>query len=69
MVSGDDYISLNEFYYALDLDGVSIGDDLGWNVARGLIELDFSAQLDTDNVPCIVIDYVVAPKRGFNSCR
>lgn len=69
MVSGDDYISLNEFYYALDLDGVSIGDDLGWNVARGLIELEFSAQLDTDGVPCIVIDYAVAPKRGFNSWR
>lgn len=69
MVHGEDYISLNEFYYALDLDGVSIGDDLGWNVARGLIELDFSAQLDTDGVPCIVIDYAVAPKRGFNSWR
>lgn len=69
MVNGEDYISLNEFYYALDLDGVSIGDDLGWNVARGLIELDFSAQLDTDGVPCIVIDYAVAPKRGFNSWR
>lgn len=69
MVNGEDYISLNEFYYALDLDGVSIGDDLGWNVVRGLIELDFSAQLDTDGVPCIVIDYAVAPKRGFNSCR
>lgn len=69
MINGEDYISLNEFYYALDLDGVSIGDDLGWNVARGLIELDFSAQLDTDGVPCIVIDYAIAPKRGFNSWR
>lgn len=67
MVNGEDYISLNEFYYELGLDGVSIGDDLGWNVTRGLIELDFSAQLDTDGTPCIVIDYAVAPKRGFNS--
>ena len=44
-----------------------IGDELGWNVTNGLIELDFSAQLDTDGTPCIVIDYTVAPKRGFNS--
>lgn len=67
MIGGEDYISLNEFYYELGLDGSSIGDDLGWNVESGLIELDFSAQLDTDGVPCIVIDYMVAPKRGYNS--
>lgn len=67
MINGEDYISLNEFYYELGLDEVSIGDELGWNVVRGLIELDFSAQLDTDGVPCIVIDYTVVPKRGYNS--
>lgn len=67
MVNGDDYISLNEFYYELGLDGSSVGDDLGWNVCSGLIDVDFSAQLDTDGVPCIVLDYKVAPKRGFDS--
>ena len=67
MINGEDYISLNEFYYELGLDGSKIGDELGWNVSTGLIELDFSAQLDTDGVPCIVIDYCIAPKRGFNS--
>lgn len=69
MVNGEDYISLNEFYYELGLDEVSIGDELGWNVTRGLINVDFSAQLDTDGVPCIVLDYTVAPKRGYNSYR
>ena len=67
MINGEDYVSLNEFYYALGLDGSSIGDELGWNVMRGLIEIDFSAQLDSDGVPCVVIDYAVVPKRGFNS--
>ncbi len=67
MVNGQDYMSLNEFYYELGLDGCAVGDELGWNVTRGLIELDFSAQLDADGIPCIVIDYAVAPKRGFNS--
>lgn len=69
MLNGEDYISLNDFYYELGLDGSSIGDDLGWNVANGLIELDFSAQLDTDGTPCIVIDYAVAPKRGYQYYR
>lgn len=66
MVNGEDYISLNEFYAEIGVDQVSIGDDLGWNVVNGLIDLDFSAQLDNNGVPCIYIDYVVAPKRGFN---
>ena len=69
MVNGEDYISLNDFYYELGLDGSSIGDELGWNVADGLIELDYSAQLDTDGIPCIVIDYAIAPKRGFQFYR
>lgn len=66
MINGEDYISLNDFYAELNLDGVSIGDELGWNVTRGLIEVNFDATLDQDGIPCIVIDYAVAPKRGFN---
>lgn len=66
MINGEDYISLNELYVELGMDEVSIGDDLGWNVASGLIDLNFSAQLDTDGTPCIVIDYAIAPKRGYN---
>lgn len=66
MVNGEDYISLNDFYSEIGMQPVSIGEDLGWNVTRGLIEVNFSAQLDTDGVPCIVLDYAVAPKRGFN---
>lgn len=67
MINGRDYISLNEFYWELGLDSCEVGDDLGWNVATGLIDLEFSAQLDTDGVPCIVLDYTVAPKRGFDT--
>lgn len=66
MINGEDYISLNDFYSEIGMEPVSIGEDLGWNVTRGLIEVEFSAQLDTDGVPCIVLDYAVAPKRGFN---
>lgn len=69
MINGDDYISLNEFYYELGLDGCDVGDEIGWNVCTGLIEVNFSAQLDTDGVPCIVLEYAVAPKRGFNHWR
>lgn len=61
----EDYISLNEFYNELGLDNTRLGDDLGWNVIDGLIEFDFSSQI-ADGTPCIVVDYKVAPKRGYD---
>lgn len=66
MLNGDDYVSLNEFYYEIGLDSCLIGDEIGWNVRDNLIELDFSAQIDDDGVPCIVVDYVYPPVREFN---
>lgn len=60
------YISLNEFYYEIGLNPTSIGDDLGWNIDRGYIELDFSSQLADDGTPCLVIDYRVAPRYEYN---
>jgi hypothetical protein len=66
MLHRDDYVSLNDFYYEVGLEGCEVGDELGWNVSDGLIEIDFHAIVDTDGVPCIVLDYQIAPKRGFN---
>ena len=60
------YISLNEFYYEIGLNPISIGDDIGWNIDRGYIELDFSSQLTDDGNPCLVIDYQVAPRYEYN---
>lgn len=69
MINGEDYISLNDFYFEIGLEGCDVGDELGWNVTRGLIELPEPphAVVDTDGVPCIVLEYQVAPKRGYNS--
>lgn len=70
MLEGEDYMSLNSFYYELGLEGISFGDDLGWNISKngrkGMIKVDFSAHLDDDGVPCIVLEYSVAPTRGYD---
>lgn len=55
------YVTLNDFYYELGLDGTKMGDDLGWNIDKGYIELNFSSHLDANGTPCLVIDYQVAP--------
>lgn len=60
------YISLNKFYSGLGLDGIKDGDYIGWNIDKGLIELDFSACITDSDEPCIVIDYNITPKYGFD---
>lgn len=59
------YISLNEFYYELGLRCTELGNELGWNIGDGLIDPKISAQLTEDGEPCLVIDYHIAPRYGF----
>lgn len=60
------YISLNDYYYEVDLPENKIGDVLGWRVDQGLISLEFSAQLTNDGVPCLVVDFKDAPKYDYD---
>ena len=55
------FISLNEYYYELGLRPTKIGDDLGWDIDKGYIELSFSSQLTDTQTPCLVIDYANPP--------
>lgn len=61
----DIYISLNEFYDAIDLDPVKIGENIGWNIDKGYIDLSFSSQLTEDGRPCLVLDYKVGPNYDY----
>ena len=61
------YVSLNDLYDELDLDHTKVGDELGWKIDDGLIELYFSSQLADDGTPCIVMDYVSAPKYNLST--
>lgn len=61
------YISLNDFYYELGLTNTRLGDELGWNIDKGFIDLQFSSQLSDDGTPCLVIDYRIAPRYDFSN--
>ena len=63
----DMYVSLNDFYYEIGLDSVKLGDELGWNVDSGYIDLSFSSQFASDGTPCLVIDYSVAPRYDYRN--
>lgn len=51
------YITINDFYSELGLTDISIGNDMGWEINRGYIDLNFSSQLAEDDTPCLVIGH------------
>lgn len=61
------YVSLNEFYGALGLHTIALGDDLGWNIDSGYIDVRFDAQLADDGTPCLVLNYSVGPQYNYRS--
>lgn len=63
----ENYISLNDFYYAIGLSSTSLGNDMGWNISDGLIDVVFSGSISDDGRPCIVISYRVMPRFDFRN--
>jgi hypothetical protein len=61
----ENYISLNEFYNEIGLDDVGAGHELGWNIDKGYIELEFSSHLDDEGIPCLVVGFNNPPTYGF----
>lgn len=59
------YVSLNDFYDELGLDHIDLGDDLGWNIQKGLIDIDLRAKIADNGKPCIVLDFSVAPRYDY----
>lgn len=62
-----DFVSLNELYTELKLARIKLGDELGWNMKDGYIEVDFSAQIAENDEPCIVLDYTCAPRYDYRN--
>jgi hypothetical protein len=65
-VNNNFYASLSDFYQEVGLPRTSMSDDVGWNSDR-LLELEFSATLSEASKPVLVMNFVVAPIRGY--CR
>lgn len=61
----DDYISLNQWYSAIGLEMIKEGHRLGWNITKGLIELEFDTCLVGDE-PCITMEYSRQPEPNFD---
>lgn len=56
------FIPLNEFFYELGLGYTDLGNELGWSIEKGLIDIQFSTQLSENKEPCLVLNYSVFPR-------
>ena len=65
-INNRDYVSLNQFYSEIGLEGIPTGDRIGWNVSSGLIDVDFDACISEDGQPCIVVEHLELPKYDFD---
>lgn len=59
------YVSLNDFYYEIGLKPIKDGDNIGWNIDNGYIDIVFSSQLADDGRPCLAMDYLVGPRYDY----
>ena len=66
MMMNQSYISLNDFYEEIGLPPTESGNILGWGIDEGLLEVYFSAQIDDNDKPCLVLNYVTNPYSGFD---
>ena len=57
----ENYVSLNDFYSAIGIKPSSIGEDLGWKIDNGFVEVYFSTCLSENDEPCLVISYEKGP--------
>lgn len=59
------YVSLNEVYWALGMEGIGFGEEVGWNVDN-LVQFSISSTVEPNTgTPCLALDYVVGPKHDY----
>lgn len=66
MLLNDSYVTLNDFYTEIGLGTTKIGDDLGWQIGGGLINIHFSTHLAANGEPCLVVDFIKPPAYDYN---
>ena len=70
VMKSENYISLNEFYDALGLPPIDLGNMLGWSAGK-YVDVRFTTMIAGDDsdggdgVPCLVLEYLIGPKEDY----
>ena len=63
----DMWMPLNSYYTELGIDGIPYGDQIGWSVEEGMIEIVLDATLTPKNRPVVVVSFGHnVPKHAFS---
>ena len=62
----DMFVSINEMYNELGLDPIDpLGNSLGWNVERGLLDIEISSLVANNGKPCLALNYSIEPYKLY----
>lgn len=56
------FMSENDWFNMIGLDSVLLGDDLGWSIDTGYLDISYSSRLDEKGNPALVVGYVQLPR-------
>lgn len=56
------FMSENDWFSMIGLDSVLLGDDLGWSIDTGYLDISYSSRLDEKGNPALVVGYVQLPR-------
>lgn len=56
-----EWLGINEFYEELGLEGIELGDEMGWIATRELLHIRYSTKQAKEGEPCLVLGYSVSP--------
>lgn len=65
-IINNDYATLNDFYEELGVGLISIGNEIGWNISDGLLEITKNVEIKDTGQACIVISYEPMPAYGYS---
>lgn len=60
------YISLNDVYWLLGIEQTQVGDECGWHIESGRIQVDFDTCLSLNNEPVLVLRFVNLPRYRYD---
>jgi hypothetical protein len=58
----DMWLDLNDLYYAIGLPSTKLGNQVGFDMDKGYIQVDYTGTLTPEGQPCLSIDMTVYPK-------
>ena len=56
------WLDLNDLYYAIGLPSTKLGNQVGFDIDKGYIQVDYTGTLTPEGQPCLSIDMTVYPK-------